>query len=318
MRHSSHSCVPTSPIPPHRDDVIHAGLAMQHTAPLLIFLFDSDDRLQYANLAFQQCFALSPDARPTWGKLMTHCHSNRVGALIDTTDLAAWLASARSRRGKSPYRASEADMCDGRWMWITETLRPDGWMLCIGSDITGLKANSRALRQSRDIALRSAQTDALTGISNRQHLTEQIEKQLEKIRKREQFCEIALIDLDEFKKINDCFGHLAGDLVLQHFAPTVQSTLRHEDGFGRIGGEEFLMLLPRSDAGSMERVIARINDALLSHCALPNQPNFRYTFSAGLRMQRPQDTMSSAYKRIDDAMYHVKTDGRNGFRWAHT
>ena len=67
----------------------------------------------------------------------------------------------------------------------------------------------------------------------------------------------------------------------------------------------------------MERVIARINDALHSHCALPDQPNFRYTFSAGLSMLRAQDTMGSAYKRVDNAMYQAKNEGRNGFRWAH-
>lgn len=308
----------TPSIPINRDDVVQAVSAIQHASPLLVFLFDHDDRLQYANLAFQQLFALSPDATPTWAELMMHCHTNRVGALIETTDLSAWLASARSRRGKEPYRAFEADMCDGRWMWITETLRSDGWMLCVGSDITALKANSRALRQSRDMALRSAQTDSLTGISNRQHLTDQIEKQLELLRKRDQLCGIALIDLDEFKTINDRFGHLGGDSVLRHFARTVQSTLRHEDGFGRIGGEEFLLLLPRSDAGSMERVIGRITDILSTACALADQPGFRYTFSAGLSMLRPTDTMSSAYKRVDEAMYRAKADGRNAFRWAQT
>lgn len=316
MPHRASSGVSTSLLPTIRDDVPLALLEMQHAAPLLIFLFDSDDRLQYANVAVQQCFALPADAKPTWGELMTHCHSRRVGALIDTQDLAGWLASARSRRGKSSYRAFEADMCDGRWMYITETLRADGWMLCVGSDITELKANSRALRQSRDVAMRLAQTDSLTGVSNRQHLTEQIDKQLERIRQRDQSCGIALIDLDEFKTINDRFGHVAGDLVLQHFARTVQETLRHEDVFGRIGGEEFLMLLPRSDAVTMERVIGRISAVLRSQCAVPDQPGFRYTFSAGLSMLRPHDTMSTAYKRVDDAMYQAKTDGRNRFRWA--
>ncbi len=68
----------------------------------------------------------------------------------------------------------------------------------------------------------------------------------------------------------------------------------------------------------MERVIRRINDILCTACALADQPDFQYTFSAGLSMLRPTDTMSSAYKRVDDAMYRAKADGRNGFTWAQT
>ncbi len=298
------------------DTISRELLTIAHAAPLLIFLFDGDDRLRYANDAFRQTFALTPDADPSWSDLMTRCHADKLGALITTSDFPAWLASARSRRGKLPYRAFEADLCDGRWMWITETLRADGWMLCIGSDITELKTGGRALRQSRDLALRAAQTDALTGISNRSHMMTQLEQRLEQVNRRKQLCGIALIDLDEFKRINDGFGHPAGDLVLQHFARTVQQTLRNEDGFGRVGGEEFLLLLPRIDAVGMETIIDRILVLLRASAALPEHPDFRYTFSAGLGVLLPDDTPSNAYRRVDKAMYQAKAAGRNGFCWA--
>ena len=297
------------------DAISRELLAIAHTAPLLVFLFDGDDRLRYANDAFRQTFALAPDADPSWSDLMARCHADKVGALITTPDFPAWLASARSRRGKLPYRAFEADLCDGRWVWITETLRTDGWMLCIASDISELKVDGRALRQSRDLALRAAQTDALTGISNRPHMTAQLERRLDQVRQRTQLCGIALIDLDEFKCINDRFGHPAGDLVLQHFAHTVQQTLRHEDGFGRVGGEEFLLLLPRIDSVSMEAIIGRIMVLLQASSALTQQPEFRFTFSAGLGVLRPDDTPSSAYRRVDQAMYQAKAAGRNCFCW---
>lgn len=299
------------------DTISHDLLAIAHAAPLLVFLFDGHDRLRYANDAFRQTFALAPDADPCWSDLMTHCHTDKVGALITTADLPAWLASARSRRGKLPYRAFEADLCDGRWVWITETMRADGWMLCIGIDITELKAGGRALRQSRDQALRASQTDALTGISNRPHMTTQLEQRLGQVHRRKQLCGIALIDLDEFKCVNDRFGHPAGDLVLQHFARTVQQTLRHEDGFGRVGGEEFLLLLPRIDTLGVETIIGRVMALLRGSAALPEHPEFRYTFSAGLGVLLPEDTPSSVYSRVDKAMYQAKAGGRNGFRWAN-
>ena len=296
-------------------DTIAAELqALQHAMPLLVMLFDANDRLRYANPAMQACFGLAPTDEPTRAELMARCHRLRVGALIDTSDFPGWLASARSRRGKLPYRAFEADMCDGRWMWITESMRPDGWMLSIGSDITELKASGRALRQSRDLALRAAQTDALTGISNRAHIIAQLEQRLEQIRQRRQLCGIALIDLDDFKHINDRFGHTSGDLVLKHFAQTVQQTLRHEDGFGRIGGEEFLLLFPRIDAISLESIVGRIMALLRDTIALPEHPQFRYTFSAGLGVLQACDTSGSAYRRVDEAMYAAKADGRNCFR----
>ncbi|MCP5281760.1 MAG: GGDEF domain-containing protein [Rhodoferax sp.] len=298
------------------DTIAHELLAIADAAPLLVFLFDGDDRLRYANDAFRSSFALAPDAFPSWSELMTHCHTEKVGALINTPDFPTWLASARSRRGKSPYRAFEADLCDGRWVWITETLRADGWMLCIGSDITDLKASGRALRQSRDLAIRAAQTDALTGISNRPHMTAQLEQRLAQVRQRSQMCGIALIDLDEFKCINDRYGHPSGDLVLQHFARTVQQALRHEDGFGRVGGEEFLLLLPRIDTAGMEAIIRRIMALLRDASPLPAHPEFRFTFSAGLGVLLPHDTPSTAYSRVDKAMYQAKAAGRNGFRWA--
>jgi diguanylate cyclase (GGDEF)-like protein len=303
----------THPIP---ETIGNELLSMQHGSLLLVFLFDAQDRLRYANPAFRACFAMGSDEYPTWSELMARSHAGKVGALIVTSNFPDWLASTRSRRGKLPYRAFEADMCDGRWLWITETMRPDGWMLCVASDITELKVSGRALRQSRDLDLRAAQTDALTGISNRAHIIEQLEQRLEQVRKRKQLCGIALIDLDEFKGINDRFGHAAGDLVLQHFARTVQLTLRHEDGFGRIGGEEFLLLFPRIDAASLESIVQRIMMELRYACALPEHPDVRYTISTGLGILQAEDTSSSAYRRVDKAMYRAKEDGRNCFRWA--
>jgi len=301
------------PIP---ETIANELLAAQHASPLLVFLFDADDRLQYANPAFRTCFALGPDAHPTWSELMASSHAGKVGALIVTPDFPAWLVSTRSRRGKLPYRAFEADMCDGRWLWITETMRPDGWMLCVASDITELKVSGRALRQSRDLALRAARIDALTGISNRAHIIEQLEQRLAQVRKRKQLCGIALIDLDQFKGINDRFGHAVGDLVLQHFARTVQLTLRHEDGFGRVGGEEFMLLFPRIDAASLESIVDRIMMGLRQACALPEHPDVRYTISTGLGILQAEDTSNSVYRRVDEAMYRAKKAGRNGFRWA--
>jgi predicted signal transduction protein with EAL and GGDEF domain len=134
--------------------------------------------------------------------MMQHCFEKQVGALIQTSDFSRWLTSARSRRGKVTYRAFEADLCDGRWIWVTETMQADGSMLCIASDITELKTSQRSLRLSRDVALRASLTDPLTGISNRMHIFEQLAQRIEQVTKITQQIGVVLIDLDEFKKIS--------------------------------------------------------------------------------------------------------------------
>ena len=113
---------------------------------------------------------------------MRRNHLRGQGARIETDDIETWLRSACSRRGKLPYRAFEADLRDGRWMWMSETMSANGWMLCQASEITELRADRRALRQERDVALRAAQTDPMTGISNRTHLMQLLELLLQRQR----------------------------------------------------------------------------------------------------------------------------------------
>ena len=298
------------------DDIARELMALQQDSPLLIFLFDANDQLRYANAAFRESFALKPDEQPSWSELMAKSHAQRIGALIETANFPGWLSSARSRRGKLPYRAFEADMSDGRWMWITETMHPNGWMLCIGSDITELRVGTREVRRSRDLALRAAQTDALTGISNRAHIMLQLEQRLDQVRQRDQHCGVALIDLDHFKRINDSFGHAVGDCVLKDFSRIVQNALRHEDGFGRIGGEEFLLIFPRVDVAGLEHIITRILQIVRDSRALPESPDFSYTCSAGLGVLKADDSVGGVYRRIDEAMYAAKAAGRDRFQWA--
>ncbi len=291
-------------------------LSAQQDTPLLVALFDAGDQLRFANAAFRRSYGLGADDAPTWAELMLRNHAQGVGARIETTDIAAWMASTRSRRGKLPFRAFEADLCDGRWVWMTETLRSDGWMLCVASDITELRSNERALRQARDVALRAAQTDVLTGISNRAHILQQLEHCIAQLNQFDTPCGVALVDLDHFKRINDRYGHPAGDAVLQHFAHAVHDVLRRDDCLGRVGGEEFLVIFPGIYAVGLESIVARTLDIVRQSRPLPAQPQFGYTCSAGIATLRPQETLRSLYNRLDVALYAAKGAGRDCFIWA--
>jgi diguanylate cyclase len=277
-------------------------LRMQEDAPVAMALYDPDDRMRWANRLFCRTYGLAFGEEITFADTMRRCHANGVGVQIKTNDIEGWLVRVSTRRGKVPYRAFETDMCDGRWLWMTETLDANGWMMCVASDISNLRTGQRGLRQERDGALQAAQTDALTSISNRAHILKQL-----------QTC---LTLQSHFKMVNDTYGHHNGDLVLKHFTSTVFATLRRLDGFGRMGGEEFMLLLPDTEPRQMVVIMERILDLIRKSSPLPDHPDFRYTCSAGLLLLTPELTVESAYKLADAALYAAKKAGRNQFTWA--
>jgi len=284
-------------------------------SPLLVGVFDEQDAMQYANAAWRETFGLTDQLPITWSNLMRHCHATGKGVNIRTNDFEAWLTSTRSRRGKMPFRTFEGDMCDGRWFNVTETMDEQGWMLCVAFDITTMRVGSRNLRLARDGALRAAQVDALTGVSNRRHVLQQLDTRLQELRQRQQPCGLVMLDLDNFKSINDTYGHSAGDTVLVHFARLVEATLRRGDGFGRIGGEEFMLLLPNITPEALTHAVSRVLELLRTAFPLLQAPQFHYTCSAGLAMldssQEPADNM----RRADAALYKAKAAGRDRLEW---
>ncbi|WP_210245734.1 GGDEF domain-containing protein [Ciceribacter naphthalenivorans] len=278
----------------------------------LVAVYDPDDRLRYANAAFRASYYVEPDETPLWSDLMRRNWQLGRGAIITHPDIDAWLASAIARRGKLQRRAFEADLIDGRWLWVVETILPDGWMLYIATDITELRTEERELRQLRDFATRASQTDELTDISNRRHMWFMLENLLNgaHVSQSRGGC-LCLFDLDFFKQINDRFGHQAGDLVLVDFARTVQQTIRLRDGFGRIGGEEFMLIMPDTSIIHAKTIIERVFAAIHKRRPIPDDPEFTYTFSAGLTQIRADDTPQSAYSRADQALYQAKNEGRD-------
>nr|WP_315463445.1 GGDEF domain-containing protein [uncultured Rhodoferax sp.] len=295
--------------------VKHFANLYEHS-PLQVVLFDPQDMVRYANPGHCADFGMARDRPISWSDMMRHSYENRVGVAIETDDIEAWLISTKARRGKLPFRAFEADMCDGRWMYITETMDDQGWMLSVGFDITAVRASDRSLRQARDGALRAAQVDTLTGVSSRAHVLEQLDLRLSQLQSTQQPCGLVLLDLDYFKKINDTYGHTAGDEVLQRFSRLVVGTLGRDDGFGRIGGEEFLLLYPMVTAAEMEARVEGILELVRASTPLPEVPRFHHTCSAGLVMLAPGLSAIENMRNADRALYAAKGAGRDRLIWA--
>ena len=303
-------------VKPKSDNIAERMARLYDLSPLMVSLYDDNDMLRYANPAYASVFRLDHSESLSWSDLMRRSYTTGHGANIQTDDIEAWLTATRARRGKQPFRTFEADLTDGRWIHLTETVDAQGWMLDVAFDVTALRINQRSLRVARDGALRAAQVDALTGVSNRPHLMQQLAQRATELQERGQPCGIVMLDLDHFKAVNDNYGHHSGDLVLKHFAHLVAKVLRREDGFGRLGGEEFLLICPKVDAASLERLVARLLKQIAGAAPLPEVPDFHYSCSAGLVMLAsdvdPQDSLRAA----DRALYQAKARGRAQLIWA--
>lgn len=294
------------------DSLIERVAALQDTTPVLIALYDAEDRLRHANPAFRDTFQLEAEDFPTWAEIMRMNHRMRSGVVIKNANFEGWLLSAQSRRGKLSYRAFEMDLYDGRWFWMTETVQTDGWMLCVASDVTELRQGYRTLRQDRDLAVRASQTDELTGTANRRFVFAKLDMQIERFRAglEGSFC-LCTMDIDFFKQINDRFGHQAGDTVLRDFVRSAHSVIRRVDCFGRIGGEEFMLVMPRCSIVEGNAIVERLLERVRASRPFAAVPEFSYSCSAGMTVSRPGDTTDDVFVRADRALYEAKQKGRN-------
>jgi len=294
------------------NDLLERVAALQSATPVLIALYDSEDRLRHANPSFRESFQLAAGDLPTWADIMRLNHRLRTGVVIRNNDFEGWLLSAQSRRGKLPYRAFEMDLYDGRWFWMTETVQQDGWMLCIASDVTELRQGYRTLRQDRDLAVRASQTDELTGTANRRFVFAKLALQVEQVAKglEAPFC-LCTLDIDFFKQINDRFGHKCGDAVLRDFVTIAHSVIRRVDCFGRIGGEEFMLILPRSSVAEGQEIVERLLQKVRLSRPLSEFPDFSYSCSAGMTAYQVAESADDVFLRADQALYAAKERGRD-------
>jgi diguanylate cyclase (GGDEF)-like protein len=159
---------------------------------------------------------------------------------------------------------------------------------------------------------RLASYDTLTGALNRRCFYEQGQAQLTLAVERRLPLAVLLFDLDRFKQINDHHGHVAGDIILRHFASLCQSNAPDGVLFGRLGGEEFAMLLPGNDDKIATRIAERIRSACAEMVTTVNQQPVRVTVSIGVvTMARTSLTLDLLLERADQAMYISKHRGGN-------
>src|SRR3954470_12191220 len=174
-------------------------------------------------------------------------------------------------------------------------------------------AESRLQEQGVEIEshISRSLTDALTGLPNRREFNTRLEERMAAWNRRREVFSLLLIDVDHFKKLNDRFGHLAGDQVLAAIGRALRTAVRREDAVARYGGEEFAVLLPATSLEQSVQAAQKVREAvsrIVVNCS--GQP-ITVTISGGLAAIEPNERVESLIHRADSALYAAKGAGRN-------
>ena len=259
----------------------------------------------YASAGIAEIFELTPGQAAQ----DTAC----IDALIHPDDLDAWRASFdHSAANLTPWHLEFRVLLPQQGLrWRQGDARPqrlaDGTTVWHGfiTDATERKRIEAELQEF-------ASTDGLTRLANRRHFMARVEAQLAQTRRGGASAAVMMCDLDHFKSINDRWGHAIGDHVLRHFAEILRTQLRAGDLAGRIGGEEFAILLAATDIEGAQRVALRIQERFAAEPLAVVGDVVALTVSIGITLMSAADmNAEAALTRSDFALYRAKRDGRN-------
>jgi len=179
-------------------------------------------------------------------------------------------------------------------------------------DVTDVATNRRQLQAANRELQRLSSTDRLTGLFNRGHWEEMLRQEYARHRRYDRNAALVMFDIDHFKKINDSYGHQAGDAVIQQTAELVRQCMRDADIAGRYGGEEFVVLLPDTDSDGALTFAERFRQTVEAHEVVYENHRIHFTVSLGIAdLSQPTSGYAQLIERADSALYSSKAGGRN-------
>ena len=181
----------------------------------------------------------------------------------------------------------------------------------INQGIRKWKATQRSKALQEDLE-RQVNIDSLTGLLNRRMILKSLKESMKRARRYEEKLCVLFLDIDNFKQINDLYGHNAGDSTLQKVSLQLQKKLRDTDIAGRYGGDEFLIILPHTDLACAKFPAERIRKAVeVLRMKNTKGKTYRLTVSVGIVEYKPGDDITSFIDRADNVLYAAKKNGRN-------
>ena len=290
------------------------SVLMEH-APIMVSYWDAQRRCRYANKMYRAWFGKTEaqivgiDVR----ELLGDEQYGKCKSLITAT-----------LRGEAQHFEQQRIKADGTTGYVLSRYIPDSdglgvrGFFVIASDITELKNIQLQLEKRVEDLYFMATTDVLTGLDNRRNLLEKVQIEIDRARRYGLSVGFLMVDIDHFKNINDTYGHDAGDKVLQRVGSLLRETMRAPDHVGRLGGEEFGVLLTNVTPLRTKEIaeLLRIRTGAL---VVPyGEAKISFTVSVGVADLRvdAENPLLDMIKRADAALYKAKNSGRNCVRLA--
>ncbi len=179
-------------------------------------------------------------------------------------------------------------------------------------DVTEQAINNLELEKANDQLEVISKTDGLTGLLNRKSWEDHLEREFDRESRYEEDCSLIIFDIDHFKKVNDGYGHPAGDEVIKQTADIVRRSIRKTDVAGRYGGEEYVILLPHTPEDSAFILAERVRRKIEAKAAIYEDQSISYTVSMGIaRFDKSLKSPTQWIDLADQALYQSKQGGRN-------
>ena len=272
-----------------------------------IVVLDADRRVQFINRAFRRFWRV-PDAlaesRQTFVKLMYHGRGMSAYA-VSPDRLGDYIAKQIDLIRTGEEGPLNIRLCNGEVIQFRCKALPNGGRLLTYGDVSDLVRQAEALE-------RLASVDGMTGLNNRRHFLALAQSEWARFLRYQRPLAALMLDIDLFKSINDTYGHDVGDEVIKAVAGILQNHKRASDIAGRLGGEEFALVLPEATSDSAIAAAERLRRLVADQVIAANGQRIAVTISVGASICRPDMSgFDQLLKQADIALYEAKRSGRN-------
>lgn len=271
------------------------------------YIYCNGEMANLIGLAVDQILSRTP------AQVLQQAHQENKGIAVDQGDFKTWMSIKECRLRNLDESEFFTHTVDDKHYKMNRIRLSSGEHVIVGTDISDLKQTQVELEQALSELDMLAHTCDLTDVPNRRHFMLKAEEEFRRAKRYRSMFSIVLADIDYFKQINDTHGHDIGDKALKYFAGLIAKAIRTTDMLGRIGGEEFAILMPNTDLADARIFANRLRQQIeKSPFVLDSGQHLPMTASFGVSEYRKTDQDESlVLSRADKRLYKAKASGRN-------